>query len=176
MEQKEIQQKAQERVVRILSKDIEGKMKVYPGLTKIKGVSWSISNATCTLLGIDKQKRIGELTDTEIENLTKFLKSPKAPGFIFNRRKDPETGLDQHLISVELELKNEFDIKRLKKIKSYRGIRHTLGLPLRGQRTKANFRKNRRKSSGIQKKGEKKPIRGNVELKGKGGKKNEKKA
>lgn len=175
MERNEIQQKSQERVVRILSKDIEGKMKLYPGLTKIKGVSWSISNAACILLGIEKTKRIGELTDSEIEKITKFLKNPNAPEFVLNRRKDPETGESGHLIGVDLELKNEFDIKKLKKIKSYRGIRHTLGLPMRGQRTQSHFRKNRRKSSGIQKKGEKKPVRGNVELKGKGGK-NEKKA
>ncbi|PJE81357.1 30S ribosomal protein S13 [Candidatus Pacearchaeota archaeon CG10_big_fil_rev_8_21_14_0_10_32_42] len=166
MEKQETQQKSQERIVRILSKDIEGKIKIYPGLTKIKGVSWTLSNATCTLLGIDKLKRIGELTDTEIEKITKFLKNPEAPGFILNRRKDPETGEDQHLIGVSLELKNEFDIKRLKKIKSYRGIRHTLGLPSRGQRTKSNFRKNRRKSSGIQKKGPK-VEKGPVPMKGK---------
>lgn len=155
MEAEETQQKSQERIVRILSKDIEGRMKVYVGLTKIKGVSWAVSNAVCTLLKIDKNRKIGELTDTEIAKITEFLKKPKAPSFIFNRRDDLETGEDKHLIGVDLELKQEFDIKRLKKIKSYRGLRHTLGLPLRGQKTKAHFRKNRRKSSGIQKKGPK---------------------
>ena len=57
----------------------------------------------------------------------------------------------------KLELQKEFDIKRLKKIKSYRGLRHSTGQPVRGQRTKSHFRTNRRKSSGINKK-EKKPI------------------
>jgi len=167
MEQQETQQKSQERIVRILSKDIEGRMKLYAGLTKIKGVSWTMSNAVCNLLKIDKNKRIGELTDTEIAKITEFLKNPKAPGFIFNRRSDLETGEDKHLIGVDLELKQEFDIKRLKKIKSYRGLRHLLGLPLRGQRTKANFRKNRRKSSGIQKKGPKAEANAKAAIKGK---------
>ena len=36
------QKKAEDRVVRILSKDIEGKTKIYSGLTKIKGISWGI--------------------------------------------------------------------------------------------------------------------------------------
>ena len=112
MEQQETQQKSQERIVRILSKDIEGRMKLYAGLTKIKGVSWTISNAVCNLLKIDKNKRIGELTDTEIAKITEFLKNPKAPGFIFNRRSDLETGEDKHLIGVDLELKQEFDIHR----------------------------------------------------------------
>ena len=165
--QKETIQKSEERIVRILSKDIEGKMKVYPGLTKIKGVSWSLSNAACTVLGIDKLKKIGELSSAEIEKITKFLKNPTAPEFVLNRRKDPETGKNEHLIGVNLELKNEFDIKRLKKIRSYRGLRHTLGLPMRGQRTKSNFRKNRRKSAGIQRKSEKKVPKGGAPLSGK---------
>jgi len=155
METQEIQQKAHERIVRILSKDIEGSMKLYPGLTKIKGVSWAMSNAACVLLKINKSKKIGELTDNEIKKITEFLKNPQAPGFILNRRNDLETGEDLHLIGVDLELKQEFDIKRLKKIKSYRGLRHALGLPMRGQRTKGNFRRNRRKGAGIQKKGPK---------------------
>ena len=152
MENKQIQEKSTERIVRILSKDIEGKIKVYLGLTKIKGVSWTLANATCIILGIDKSKKIGELSDNEIARITAFLKKPDVPEFMLNRRKDPETGEDGHLIGVDLELKNEFDIKKLKKIKSYRGLRHTLNLPLRGQRTKGNFRRNRRKGSGIKKK------------------------
>jgi len=152
MENKQIQEKSAERIVRIMSKDIEGKTKIYSGLTKIKGVSWTLSNAACVLLGIDKSKKIGELSDGEISKISSFLKKPSVPAFILNRRKNSETGEDEHLTGVELELRNEFDIKRLKKIRSYRGLRHTLNLPSRGQRTKGNFRKHRRKGSGIKKK------------------------
>jgi len=49
-------------------------------------------------------------------------------------------------------LRREFDIKRLRKIKSYKGIRHAVGLPVRGQRTKANFRRNRKPSVAAAKK------------------------
>jgi small subunit ribosomal protein S13 len=147
------QQKSEERVVRILSKDIEGKMKIYPGLTKVKGVSWTFSNAICNFLKIDKNKKIGALTDEEIQKIESFIKKPEIPKYLFNRRNDFETGEDFHLVGSNLDLKKEFDVKRLKKIKSYRGLRHLLGLPLRGQRTKSNFRKNRRKGAGIKKKG-----------------------
>lgn len=140
------------KVVRILSKDIEGGMKLYPGLTQIKGVSWALSNATCQILNIDKNKRIGDLTPEEIEKISTFLKKPEVPSFILNRRDDFETGEDIHLVGTDLELRKEFDIKRLKKIKSYRGFRHTSGLPMRGQRTKSNFRRFRRKGAGIKKK------------------------
>jgi small subunit ribosomal protein S13 len=147
-------EKKEERLVRILSKDIEGKLNVYAGLTKIKGVSWAISNATCKSLGIKKTKKIGELTDDEINKITNFIKKLEVPGFLKNQQKNFESGEDKHLVGSDLELKTEFDIKRLKKIKSYRGLRHSAGLPTRGQRTKSNFRPNRRRGAGIKKKEE----------------------
>ena len=63
-----------------------------------------------------------------------------------NRQKDFEDGENKHISGADLKLRREFDLKRLKKIKSYKGVRHSHGLPVRGQRTKANFRKNRKKS------------------------------
>ncbi len=141
--------KQEERIVRILSKDIEGGMKIYPGLTKIKGVSWSLSNAVCKILKIEKNRKIGSLTDNEILKISEFIKNPQVPKHLINRRNDFETGENKHLIGGDLELQTEFDIKRLKKIKSYRGYRHMSGLPSRGQRTRSHFRINRRKGSGI---------------------------
>ena len=152
MEQKAKTQESEGRIVRILAKDIEGKMKVYPGLTKIKGVSWSFSNAVCKVLKIGKEKRIGDLTSEEIKKISDFIKSPKIPEFLLNRKNDFSSGQGGHLQGVDLELKNEFDVKRLKKIKNYRGYRHMVGLPVRGQRTKGNFRKKKLKSVGIKKK------------------------
>jgi len=153
MEQKmQTNKEMEERVVRILSKDVEGKMTLYSGLTKIKGVSWTLSNAVCKLLNLDKKRKIGSLTPEEIDKISKFLKNPPIPTYLFNRRDDFETGESKHLTGSDLELQKEFDIKRLKKIKSYKGFRHTSGLPLRGQRTKSNFRRNRKKGSGIKKK------------------------
>jgi len=155
MEAKQEQKKQEERIVRILSKDIDGGMKIYPGLTKIKGISWSFSNAICHALKLDKNRKIGSLTDVEIKKITEFIKEPTIPIYLLNRRFDFETGENKHLTGTELELQKDFDIKRLKKIKSYRGLRHTLGLPSRGQRTKSHFRANRRKGGGIKKKGKK---------------------
>ena len=151
MEQKQIQ-KDTERIVRILSKDIEGKTTVYSGLTKIKGISWSFSNAVCKILGIPKTKKIGELGSDEIKKIEEFVKDPKIPEFLMNRRKDLDSGEDKHLQGTNLELRKDFDIKRLKQIRSYRGLRHSIGQPVRGQRTKSHFRTNRRKGSGIKKK------------------------
>jgi len=151
----EVKEKHEERLVRIMSKDIEGKMKIYPGLTKIKGVSWGISNAVCHILGVDKNRTIGELSDEEIKKISDFLKNPKLPVFLVNRRFDFESGENRHLTGNDLDLRKDFDIKRLRGIKSYRGLRHQLNLPSRGQRTKAHFRKNKSKGVGIKKKAKK---------------------
>ena len=157
MEQKQgIQKQSREdRVVRLLSTDIEGKLLVYSGLTKIKGISWGMSNAICKALKLDKKKKIGALTDDDLKKISDFVKNPKIPGHLVNRRADFETGENKHLVGSDLDLRKEFDIKRLKKIFSYRGIRHTSKLPLRGQRTRSNFRKNRNRGVGIKKKGKK---------------------
>lgn len=142
-----------QQVVRILQRDIEGSMSIYSGLTKIKGISWGISRATCKNLGLDPNKKIGSLEQKNIEEIENFLKNPEIPSFLKNRRKDLEEGSDKHLTGSELNLRKDFDIKRMKKIKSYRGYRHIHNLPVRGQMTKANFRKNKAKGVGIKKKG-----------------------
>jgi len=146
------QEKDEYRMVRLLSKDIEGKMELYPGLTKIKGISWGLANAICKKLKIEKNRKIGSLEEKEINAITEFVKNPEVPKYLLNRRKDFDTGEDKHLVGADLELKKEFDIKRLKKIKSYRGYRHMSGLPTKGQKTRSNFRRNRSKGAGIKKK------------------------
>ena len=148
-QKQQTEQQYAERVIRILSKDIEGKMTLYSGLAKIKGVSWTLSNAICMALKLDKKRKIGSLTEKEIESISKIFKDNKIPKFLLNRQNDFESGEDKHLTGSDLELRKDFDIKRLKKIKSYRGLRHSINLPLRGQRTRSNFRRNRRKGAGI---------------------------
>lgn len=133
------------KLIRIAGKDISGDKTVFSGLTKMKGVSWSMANAICKKLNINEGKRIQELNEKEIQELNDFIKNPEVPGFLKNRQKDFDSGEDKHMNGSDLELRNEFDIKRLRKISSYRGARHASGRPVRGQRTKANFRKNRKK-------------------------------
>jgi len=140
-------------IVRIIQTDIPGNKNLLTGLTYIKGVSWSISNATCKILNMDAMKKITNLSEEEINKITDFLKNPSLPKFLLNRRKDFETGEDSHLITTDLDMKKEFDIRRLKKIRSYRGLRHAFGHPTRGQKTRSNFRaKGKKKAVGVKKK------------------------
>jgi small subunit ribosomal protein S13 len=139
-------------LIRIMGKDVRGDKKLIVGLTKIKGVSWAFAGASCSFLGIDGDKKVQEVSADEIKRIEEFMKNPAIPAFLKNRQKDFDDGEDKHLTGVDLKLRNEFDIKRLKKIRSYRGNRHTLGQPVRGQRTKSHFRRNRKKTGGAKKK------------------------
>jgi len=60
-----------------------------------------------------------------------------------NRRKDLESGTDIHLSGQDVDIGRRFDIQRLVDAKTYKGVRHMLGLPVRGQRTRSSFRKGR---------------------------------
>lgn len=130
-------------IVRIVNADIVGTKPIYHALRKIQGISYAFSNAICAITGFDKAKKVGSLTAAEVKKIEDIIKNPlkyKIPPWLFNRKRDLSTGEDLHLVAADLKLKKEFDIKRLKNIKAYRGMRHAAGLPVRGQRTKGHFR------------------------------------
>ena len=133
-------------LVRVLGKDIRGDAKMGTALTKIRGISWAFSNAVCKILKLDKDKKVQDFDKKDLGRIEEFVKSPKVPGFLKNRRKDFDGGEDKHVSGVDLKLRVDFDVKRLRKIRSYRGGRHAVNLPTRGQRTKGNFRRNRKPS------------------------------
>jgi small subunit ribosomal protein S13 len=152
-EKKDFRKKEEDVIlVRVLGKDIRGDIKIRSALTKIDGISWSVSNALCKILSLDTEKKIQEFPKDELVKIEEFMKSPELPDFLKNRRKDFDSGDDLHISGSDLSLRKEFDLKRLKKIKSYKGARHNVGLPVRGQRTKANFRRNRKPSVAAAKK------------------------
>lgn len=130
-------------LVRIVDTNIKGDKKLPFALTYIKGVGSSYAHAVCTVCNTQLNKKIGELSQQEIENLEDAIRNPKKygiPTWLLNRRKDIESGEDTHVVSSTVKFTTEVDIKRLKKMKCYRGMRHAFGLPVRGQRTKSNFR------------------------------------
>jgi len=142
-------------LVRIANTDIQGNKPLLPALRRIKGVGVMYANAACGIAGIDKKRRIGSLNESEIKALEDVILNPKKfhmPIWMLNRKKDPETGEDKHLLTSDLMFTKDLDIKMMKKTKSYKGMRHQWGLPVRGQRTKSNFRKNKGKGLGVKKK------------------------
>ena len=127
--------------VRIVNTDIPGNKPVISALTKVHGIGINFAQALCNKLSIDANKKAGTLTDVEISSLELLIKNPTIPQWYYNRRKDPETGENHHILTSALKLTKETDIKKLKKIKTYKGIRHSMGQPVRGQRTRSHFRK-----------------------------------
>src|SRR5680860_106847 len=119
-------------LVRILGKDIRGDIKIKSALTKIDGIGWAISNAVCKVLELEMDKRIQDFSKDELARIEDFMKAPELPLFLKNRRNDFDSGKDMHVSGIDLKLRKEFDLKRLKKIKSYKGVRHIIGLPVRG--------------------------------------------
>ncbi len=141
--------------IRIANTDLDGNKPISNSLTKIKGISYMLSNAILNTAGIQKTKKTGHLTDEEALKIDDIIKDPlkfKIPSWLFNRKKDPDDNADKHLIGTTLAFVQDNDIKMMKKIRSYKGVRHSLGLPVRGQRTRSNFRKNKGKVMGVKRK------------------------
>jgi len=132
-----------EYIVRIANTDIDGNKKVIHGLTMIKGVGMRVGNLIVDKAGVDRKMKIGDLSDVQIDKIRKSLEdlTDNAPVWMLNHRKDYETGENIHLIGSEIDMRLRDEINIMKKIRSYRGIRHERGLTVRGQRTRANNRK-----------------------------------
>ena len=158
------------KLVRIANTDIDGTRPLLFGLQRIFGVKHSFANAVCVVTKIDQHTKIGALSEEQVKQIEATIKgSEKIPTWMLNRQKDAGTGEDKHTVSSDLKLQKEFDIRRLKKIKSYRGMRHQAGLPVRGQRTRGNFRSG--KAVGVQKKKIKQQKSAKKPASGSGGKK-----
>jgi small subunit ribosomal protein S13 len=133
-------------IVRIAGADIKGEKKLYVSLQRIKGIGPALANAICKISNMDRNRRVGTLTDEEIKKLEEIMNNPikfGIPSWMLNKRLDPETGKDSHIFGPTLKFIQQQDIKRMMEIRTYKGIRHGLGLPVRGQRTKSSFRKGR---------------------------------
>ena len=113
-------------------------------LTEVKGIGVSFANAIIKILGLDPFTPIGSLTDDQLSKIEEIMREPKnygIPDWMVNRPRDPETGEALHYLGPELDLRIRQDIELLKYIKCWRGIRHSLGLKVRGQRTRTTGRK-----------------------------------
>lgn len=133
-------------LVRILNTDLDGEKPLGRALTGVKGISHSMSKAICIVSGFEPSIKLGSLKEEEIQKIENIIREPLKfgiPAFLINRRRDMETGKDLHISAVDLETARKFDIQRMVDMKTYKGVRHMLGLPVRGQRTRSSFRKGR---------------------------------
>lgn len=141
-------------IVRILNTDIDGNKSILMALQKIKGAGFMMSKIICKISGIDESEIAGNMSDDKIKKIEEIISNPLnsgIPSWALNRRNDYVTGKDKHLFSGDLKYQLENDKKRLQRIKSYRGLRLAVGLTVRGQKTKSNFRRNKGKGLGVKK-------------------------
>jgi len=129
-------------IVRIANTDLDGTKSVVLALQGVKGIGKRIAPIVADHAGVNRNEKIGKLPDAQIEGLVKSVDdiATYIPNWAVNHPFDWETGQDLHLIGSNVEILLRDDINRLKKIRSYRGLRHELGQKVRGQRTRSNGR------------------------------------
>jgi len=140
-------------IIRFAGTDVEGTKPVVYALTDVKGVGINLANAIIEKTGINPDTRIGFLSSAEVEKIEDMINNLTRygiPAWLLNRRKDLETGKNLHLLGSDLIFQVKSDIDQMKRIKSWRGFRHSYGLKVRGQRTKTTGRKG--KAIGVKKK------------------------
>lgn len=113
-------------------------------LTGIKGVGRRCARIFTDKAGVDPHATLGLLPDAEIDKLKKVIEEGAAssilPVWMLNRRGDIETGSDVHVMAMDLNMTLREDLDLMKKMRSYKGIRHERGLRVRGQRTRSSGR------------------------------------
>lgn len=107
-------------MARIAGVDLPREKRVVIGLTYIYGIGKNISQKILSATGISEDRRIKDLTEEEVNLLRKEI--------------------DNYNVEGDLRREIALNIKRLRDIRCYRGIRHMKGLPVRGQKTKTNAR------------------------------------
>tara|TARA_X000000368_G_C22403779_1_gene438629 strand:+ start:56 stop:472 length:417 start_codon:yes stop_codon:yes gene_type:complete len=123
-------------MARIVGVDIPRNKKIVFSLCYIHGIGTTTALKICELAKVDKEKRVQDLNEKQISSIREIISSLE--------------------INVEGELRsfNAMNIKRLKDVGAYKGLRHRRGLPANGQRTKTNARtrKGKKRTIGLGKK------------------------
>ncbi|MBQ1409561.1 MAG: 30S ribosomal protein S13 [Bacteroidales bacterium] len=117
-------------MARIAGIDLPKNKRGVIGLTYIYGIGRSLSSEILAKAGIDENKKVQDWTDDEQNKLRTIIN-------------------DEYKVEGALRSEVQMNIKRLMDIGCYRGIRHRLGLPLRGQSTKNNARTRKGKKKTI---------------------------
>ena len=130
-------------IVRIAQTDLDGKKNVQYALTGLKGVGIRTARILTQRANVNPNDTMGYLDEGQVERLRESVArfNQNVPTWMFNYRKSPVTGEDQHLLGPQLDLTLREDVNRMKKTRSYTGIRHERGHKVRGQRTKSTGRK-----------------------------------
>lgn len=106
---------------RLMGVDIPNDKQIQYSLTYLFGVGFYSAREVCEKLGIDPTRMASDVNEDEIGRIAALLER-------------------DYTVEGPLRRQTAQNISRLREIKSYRGMRHRVGLPVRGQRTKTNSR------------------------------------
>ena len=112
-------------MARISGIDLPNSKRVEIGLTYIYGIGRNISNDILTKAKIDKNVRVSDLTDEQVNKIRTIIEK-------------------EYQVEGDLRSEISLNIKRLMDLGNYRGLRHRRHMPVRGQRTKTNARTRKR--------------------------------
>ena len=108
-------------MARLAGVDLPNNQRIEIGLTYIYGIGLKSSQKILAQAGVNPDTRVKDLTDDEVKNIAIVIS-------------------ESQVVEGDLRRETAMNIKRLKEIGCYRGIRHRKGLPCRGQKTKTNAR------------------------------------
>ena len=130
-------------IVRIASKDIRGERPVKLALADIRGVGDRLASILVKKFDLNSNQKIGELSEDKILEIRGYVEDKEykdLPVWLLNHRNDIATGKNFNVLSNDLDLQINDDINLMKKMRSYRGVRHETGHKVRGQKTRSNGR------------------------------------
>lgn len=141
------QKKEETSIIRISGKDIAGSYKIEKALNQVKGIGLNLASAIAIAAErhykIDRNSRIGSLSDEQMAQLEEVIKNPGKEGippFMFNRRRDFDTNIDMHLVGSDLIVRTKQDIDADIRNQTWRGFRHQYRQKVRGQKTRSTGR------------------------------------
>ncbi len=133
-------------LVRIAGRDLDGSKKVIVAISDLRGVGYNFASVVASRIGLDPRARLGTLSEDQVREVEKAIQSAtksSLPAWYYNRRNDPDTGETKQLLGSDLDFVIKGDVDDEKNIQSWKGVRHSLGLKVRGQRTRTTGRKGR---------------------------------
>lgn len=142
---KEVKETKEEEIkyfVRVNNVDLDGTKSVQIALTGIDGVGRRTARIIAIKAKVNPIVQMGSLPDEQVDRLRKVVEnySSLIPIWMRNRPLDIYASEGKHMFGTEVVTSRDDDINRMRKIRSYRGIRHEQGQKVRGQRTKSTGR------------------------------------
>jgi small subunit ribosomal protein S13 len=131
-------------IVRLANTNLDGTRQAVYALSNIRGIGYRTAEILLKKLNIPRNVKLGELDDNKIEEIKEAIERGYGelyPYWSLNHQRDIQTGENLLKVGPDLGVALQDDVNRMKRTRSYKGMRHEKGKKVRGQRTRSNGRK-----------------------------------